>query len=83
MNNIILFFRDRDAVRLARRSAAPAARIRFRAVAPAHEEAGKTALTCRWQRDPLTGRLEGRWSRERRTLADEGVSCSLRYALAA
>jgi len=83
MNNTILFFRDRDAVRLAVRAAAPVARTRFRPIEPAHPEAGRTALTCHWQRDALTGRLEGRWSRERRTPSDEGVSCSLRYALAA
>ena len=79
MNNTILFFRDRDAVRLAMCSAAPVARTRIRP----HQEAGPSALTCRWQRDQLTGRLEGRWSREHRTLSEEGVSRSLRHALAA
>ena len=83
MNNTILFFRDRDAVRLAVRSAAPVSRTRIRPLEPAHPEAGRSALTCRWQRDKLTGRLEGRWSREHRTLSEEGVSRSLRHALAA
>jgi hypothetical protein len=83
MNNTILFFRDRDAVRLAIRSAAPLAATRLRVIEPTHPEAGRSALTCRWQRDQLTGRLAGRWSREHRTLSEEGVSRSLRYALAA
>jgi hypothetical protein len=83
MNNIILSFRDRDYVRLAARAAAPVARKRLRPAAAAMAEARSTELTCRWQRDQLTGRLEGRWSRESRTLSEEGVSCSFEYALAA
>ncbi|PWJ78411.1 hypothetical protein C7441_11678 [Pseudaminobacter salicylatoxidans] len=78
MNNT-LFFRDRDAVQLAVRSAAPASRIRFRPVETIHEEAAHIAC----QRDPLTGRFEGRSPREHRTLSDEGVSCCLRHAFAA
>lgn len=81
MNNIILSFRD--AVRVAKRSAAPIARKGVRQAVSAKTEIHRTELICRWQRDQLTGRLEGRWSRESRTLSEEGVSCSFRYALAA
>jgi hypothetical protein len=81
MNNIILSFRD--SVRLAKRVAAPVARKGVRLAAPAKAHIHGAELTCRWQRDQLTGRLEGRWSRERRTLSEEGVSRSFRYALAA
>jgi len=81
MNNIILSFRD--TARLAVRSAAPVTRKGIRPAVPAKTEIHRTELTCRWQRDQLTGRLEGRWARESRTLSEEGVSCSFRYALAA
>lgn len=83
MNTIILFFCDRTAVRLAMRSGVPVARNRMRPIAPANMAAGHTALTCHWQRNPLTGRLEGHWSRERNTVSEEGVSRSFGYALAA
>ncbi|MDH6231076.1 hypothetical protein M2281_001648 [Mesorhizobium soli] len=83
MNNIILSFRDRESVRLAVRSAAPVARKHVRPAASAKAETHNTQLTCHWQRDQLTGRLEGRWSRESRTRSEEGVSRSFEYALAA
>ncbi|MEP9372133.1 hypothetical protein [Mesorhizobium sp. KR1-2] len=83
MNNIILSFRDGDTVRLAMRSAAPLTRKSVRPAAPTKAETRRAELICHWQRDPLTGRLEGRWSREHRTLSEEGVSRSFRYALAA
>lgn len=83
MNTVILFFRDHAAVRLAVRSAVPVMRNRMRPIVPLNAAAGHTALASHWQRNPLTGRLEGRWSRERNTVSEEGVSRSFGYALAA
>jgi hypothetical protein len=83
MDTITLSFRDHATVRLAMRAGVPVVRNRMRPIAPANMAGGHTALTCHWQRNLLTGRLEGRWARERNTVSEEGVSRSFGYALAA
>ncbi|MEI5680143.1 hypothetical protein G6N74_16175 [Mesorhizobium sp. CGMCC 1.15528] len=83
MNTIILFFRDRPAVRLSM-SAEPVARKRILPVAaPANAAIGQTVLACRWLRNPANGHLECRWTREKNTVSEEGVSRSIRMLLAA
>ncbi len=83
MNTIILFFRDRPAVRLAM-GAGPVVRKHILPVTPpANAAIGQTALTCRWRRNPANGHLECRWTRERNTVSEEGVSRSIRMLLAA
>ncbi|SFT64668.1 hypothetical protein [Mesorhizobium sp. YR577] len=83
MNTIILFFRDRPAVRFSM-GATPVVRKRILPVKPpANAAIGQTALTCRWQRSPANGHLECRWTREKNTVSEEGVSRSVRLLLAA
>ncbi|RJG43036.1 hypothetical protein [Mesorhizobium sp. DCY119] len=83
MNTIILFFRDRPAVRFSM-GATPVVRKRILPVTPpANAAIGQTALTCGWQRNPANGHLECRWTREKNTVSEEGVSRSVSLLLAA
>lgn len=74
MNTNVIPFRARSATRPA--SAPRPSAVTTRGLAgKAGFTRPPTRLVCVWRRGSVSGRLECRWTRERQSVSEEGVSC--------